>query len=94
MQTQSKLEYPFLFQFIRCVYCNRNTKYTVRHNNLLPYNSALHVSAHQNLHQAPLLQKFQKHKYICNMQTLPPSGRSPAEMVGSNPAGGRDVCLL
>jgi len=23
-----------------------------------------------------------------------PSGRSPAEIVGSNPAGGMDVCLL
>ena len=79
-------------------YC---TKYTVRYNNLLPYNSALRVSAHQNLHQASLLQRLQKGKCICNMQILRPRwptawvyGRSPAEIVGSNPTRGMDVCLL
>jgi hypothetical protein len=51
------------------------TKYTVKHNTLLPYNGALRVSAHQNHHQAPLLQRFQKDKSIYNMQILRPSGR-------------------
>jgi hypothetical protein len=30
----------------------------------------LHVSAYQNHYRAPLLQKFKKHRYICNMQIL------------------------
>jgi len=25
---------------------------------------------------------------------MPPVGRSPAEIVGSNPTGGMDICLL
>jgi hypothetical protein len=29
-----------------------------------------------------------------NHFTAGPSGRSPAEIVGSNPVGGMDVCLL
>ena len=41
-------------------------KYTIKHT-LIP-NNMLHDLAHQNHHQAPLLQKFQKPKSICNMQ--------------------------
>jgi hypothetical protein len=33
------------------------TQYAVRHNTLILY-GVLHVSAHQNHHQAPLLQQF------------------------------------
>ena len=36
------------------------TKYTVKHNTLLPYNSALHVSAHQNHHQATFITEVSK----------------------------------
>ena len=43
-------------------------KDTVKHNILMPYNNVLHVLVHQNHHQAPLLQKFKKHKNICNME--------------------------
>jgi hypothetical protein len=35
-------------------------KCTVTHNTVMPYNSALHVSAHQNHHQAPLLQQLRE----------------------------------
>jgi hypothetical protein len=42
-------------------------KCTITHNTLSPYNIVLHVSVHQNHHQAPLLKKFKNHKSICNM---------------------------
>jgi hypothetical protein len=29
-----------------------------------------------------------------NIKNAGPSGRSPAEIVGSNPTGGMDICLL
>jgi len=40
------------------------TRYTVIHNTSMPYNNMLYVPVHQNHHQAPLLQKLKKHKYI------------------------------
>jgi hypothetical protein len=43
-------------------------KRTVKHNTLVPHNNVLCVLVHQNNHQAPLLQKFRKHKSICNIQ--------------------------
>jgi len=39
----------------------------MKHNTLKPYSTVLHIWAHQNHHQAPLLQKFKKCKSICSM---------------------------
>jgi len=47
------------------------TRYTVRLSTviLMLYNSVQRVSVHQN-HLAHLLQKFEKHAYVCNMHIL------------------------
>ena len=41
-------------------------KLVVKHNTWMPYSNVLHVSVHQNLHQAPLLQKFTSISRIIN----------------------------
>jgi len=40
----------------------KQIKCTVKHKTLMPLNSVLHVSVHQNYHQ------FKKHKSICRMK--------------------------
>jgi hypothetical protein len=51
--------YPVLFTVTEI-----QTNFTVKQNTLVQHNNVLHVSVHQNHHQAPFLQTFQKQKFI------------------------------
>ena len=54
--------------------------------------TALHVSGGNSTHHQDRIQLYLQH--LVFVTPLLRQGRSPAEILGSNPTGGMDICLL
>jgi hypothetical protein len=54
----------------------------------------LHVSGGTSTHHQERIQLYLQHLAFVTSLLLSACGRSPADIVGSNPSGGMDICLL